>query len=76
MTDLGKYRSTRSRGPTCSVGIFLANGDPDKVELFRQIEQLPDVVWAQVEEYSEQDLGVKLSAHTLRRHARGKCACD
>ena len=75
MADLDKYRNTRSRGPTCSVGRFLDTGDPDKVELFRKIEQLPDVVWAQVEEHSEQDLGVKLRAHALRRHARGKCAC-
>ena len=75
VADLDKYQRKKP-GPSCTVGKFLASADPAVVELFHEITQLPDVVWARVEDHSAEDLGVHLSAGSLRRHINRRCTCD
>ena len=75
MADLDKYQRKKT-GPSCNVGKFLATADPDTIQLFHEITQLSDVVWARVEDHSLEDLGVHLSSGSLRRHVNGRCACD
>lgn len=74
--DLERYREGRKYGRMCLVGRTLRTLDKDRSGILRQLLEDPDVLWSNLERYSEEDFGVRIPAQTASRHARGVCSCD
>jgi hypothetical protein len=78
VTDLSIFTTQARKVPYCGVTLTLKRLDeenPEAAEMLRQVLAHPDVVFSQVEKYSEEMFGSRISAVTVSRHIKRKCTC-